>query len=545
MKTSFISLLAVVAVRSAAGAGAIPLPLPPAGERAVVPVTPTGSTATVTFDVPVSDIQLAWRPNGATPVQTRKWRLSVTSFPMDGVPCLVFFNMAERNRFFIGTDALDRDCEIVSRINQEKGVFNVSVTVSSPPGAPTGPFRVTLDRRDVPWTDALAGWREALPYPKGTYPDAAWNPVYCTWYAVHAALTQAWVERTARIAAGLGIGTFILDDGWSYDDAKRVNPDTLPEWYRDTGTWDVFSKKKFPDFSAHRERMRATGMKYLVWVAPYFVGTRAAAYTRWGARLADQKPFEGNVLADLSHAPMTDEVNDQLVRLVETYDLDGLKIDFLNARCPATRAPYGVRALTYVEGLMARLRRAKPDGLFEFCQGYSTPLTARLATQFRAGDVPFEWLPNLLRIAGIRLVMGDGVPIHSDPICWAASETPDNVSRHFIAAMAGVPMLSMDLEKMPRAHRDDVRAWLGFYARHVRRFQQEGRWRVVYRNGGIAFVAATAGDDALVIVNDPASAAQAARTVGARRTVLLNLAWEPVTVNGVTAAPADTFPRRF
>ena len=55
---------------------------------------------------------------------------------------------------------------------------------------------------------------------------------------------------------------------------------------------------------------------------------------------------------------------------------------------------------------------------------------------------------NLRRIAHIRLALGDGVPVHADPAYWPADELPVNISRHFIAMMAGVPMLSVELSDL-------------------------------------------------------------------------------------------------
>ena len=328
---------------------------------------------------------------------------------------------------------------------------------------------MTLDRRAVAWTTALADWRDALGYAKGRYPEAAWRPVYCTWYAAHAALAQDWVEEQARLAADLGFGTFILDDGWSYDERKRVNPSTIVDWYRDTGKWDAFSSAKFPDFKAHRERMRATGLKYMVWVAPYFVGSRSPIYAKYADRFTGQAPFEGNVLADPGDGVLMGAVGDQLVSLLSGADLDGLKIDFLDYIKPSVDRPRGGASLGFVTNLVARLRAVKPDCLIEFRQSYANPLTASLATQFRAGDVPFEWLDNLMRIAQIRLQMGDGVPVHADPICWSDTETADNIRRHFLAAMAGVPMLSMDLRKLTPAQKALVRRALDFYRTRDRR----------------------------------------------------------------------------
>ncbi len=543
MVSMFVLLAATGAL---APSDEIRLMAPEVGVRTVATVPATGDCSAVRVDVPIWDVQEMWMPSWLVPRQDRKWALGATSAPQADVPFVAYFNEAGRNAFAIGADVLTWDTRIESKINQEKGVWEVTLRVVAGAGGTLRPFAVTLDRRDCDWQRAFADWRVSLGYPRRNYPDAAWKPVYCTWYAVHAALTQDWVERMAALAADLGFRTFILDDGWSYDEAKRVNPETLATWYRDTGTWDSFSRRKFPDFKAHRARMRALGLKYLVWVAPYFVGTRSEAYAKGGFAAKGLVPFEGNVLADPLDGAFMGSVDDQLVRLLKTADLDGLKIDFLDAIPPSVERPRGVASFAYVSQLMAKLRAVRPDGLFEFRQSYATPLMASLATQFRAGDVPFEWLANLLRIAQVRVMMGDGVPIHADPICWADCETPDNVNRHFLATMAGVPMLSMDLERLSSASRATVRRWLAFYATHVEAFQRTGAWHVEYRNGGVAAITATRDDEALLIANDPAWAVRLARQFVGKRLIVLNLTYETLDLGGgFRVPPAEAGTRGF
>jgi len=519
----------------------IRLSAPDVGLRSVETVDPQGSDRVVVHvDVPARDVQEMWMPSWIVPRQERKWSLSTESAPQSGIPYVAYFNATGTNAFSIGAESLVWDTKIVSKINQEKGVWEVTVTVVAGPGGALRPFAVTLDRRSVEWTEALADWRNSLSVPKGTYPADAWKPVYCSWYAKHAAIDQNWVEQTAAIASELGFKTFILDDGWSYDEAKRVNPETIKTWYRDTGRWNAFSKVKFPNFKAHREKMRAFGLNYVVWVSPYFVGTRSESYLKYGFDKKGEKPFEGNVLADPTDRAFMDAVDEQLVGLMKESDLDGLKIDFLDYIRPSVEKPRGAVSLAYLERLMGKLRAVKPNGLFEFRQSYATPLTAHLATQFRVGDVPFEWLANLLGVAQIRVTMGDGVPIHSDPICWGLAETPDNINRHFLAAMAGVPMLSMDLERMSDEERSIVRRWISFYVKHIERFQREGRWHVDYRNGGVAFLTSVCTDEILVIVNEADSLRRLRPQLCGKKAVVLNLTFETLDLGcGMTVPPAD------
>jgi hypothetical protein len=286
--------------------------------------------------------------------------------------------------------------------------------------------------------------------------------------------------------------------------------------------------------------MRKIGLNYVVWVAPYFLGMRSAAFRRWGYdKIADVKVVEGNALVDIENREMMESVTEQLVRLVRDSDLDGLKIDFLDYIKPSVSDPHGARTLGYVCDLMKRLREVKPDGVFEFRQDYATPITASLATQFRAGDVPFEWQANLLRIAQMRLMMGDGVPIHSDPIYWAESESDDNIARHFMAAMAGIPMLSMDMERMSPERRAAVREWMRLYREKVAPFQRRGKWSVLYRNGGLVGLVGKLSGKSLVLVNDPAGFATLCAAAGSGATLVFNLGFEPLSLSdGSHIAPA-------
>lgn len=532
-------------VLAALPAAGVEMSVPPVRERRQQIVAPSADgRAKVCFDIPFVDIQEVWTPNLQAPSQARKWSVCLAAGPQSDMPYMAFINASGQNVFSLGSRSLEFDNRLSAKLNQERGVFEVTLEVAAGKGRELPPFVVTLDRRALPWTQVLREWRSGLGYPRGTYPDAAWRPAYCSWYSVHAALTQEWVEKAAAMAAGLGFGTFILDDGWSYDEAKRVNPQTLPTWYRDIGQWDSFSSAKFPDFSAHRERIRAMGVKYMVWTAPFFVGTRADAFRKYGFdRRTDKMPSEGNVLVDVDNANQLSDVKEQLLRLLEKTDVDGLKVDFLDSIAPDVDNPHGGDVLSYVRELTAALRERKPGLLLEFRQSYANPIMAPLATQFRAGDVPFEWMDNLRRILQIRLQVGDGIPVHSDPICWAQGESHDNVNRHFMAAMAGVPMLSMDLGRMSPDEKALVRKWLWYYSRHVEPFQRSGKWDVFYKNGGVAYALAENEDGVLAIVNDPDVVGRLERRIGGRQAVILNLTYECLRfASGTAIGPASLHP---
>ena len=99
------------------------LELPKQGELMVQTVDPKGcQRVSVSFDVPVSDIQQIWRPDYQQPFLERKWWMTANTSSMCDMPYMAFFNLAETNRLSFGAEALEWDCRISSKINQEKGV---------------------------------------------------------------------------------------------------------------------------------------------------------------------------------------------------------------------------------------------------------------------------------------------------------------------------------------------------------------------------------------------------------------------------------------
>ena len=188
------------------------------------------------------------------------------------------------------------------------------------------------------------------------------------------------------------------------------------------------------------------------------------------------------------------------------------------------------------------MKEDNPDTLIEFRQCYSTPVTLKYATQFRAGDAPFDWMLNFHRIANIRLCMGDNVPVHADPAYWAENEEAKNVSRHMIAMLAGVPMLSMDPESMSERDAAIVKYWVNFYNDN-RKLLNHGHWQIYfgYRDVRMALVDDESGR--IAIVSDPGVVGKAiAGCPAGAELKILNLSDEELIFDGAECfAPDGTF----
>lgn len=471
------------------------------GGRLELPVAVSGEEGDleIRFSVPILDVQGYWIPELSAPSGKLDWVVESVCAGQRSFPFMVFLDSDQCSRFAFGSTDLIDDTRITAKMNQERCAYDVAVTVALTPESRN--FALILDDRPVGWTAALADWRRDLRLPESAFPAAAWNPVFCTWYAVHAAVTQDWVEQSAIRAAALGFGTLIVDDGWCFDDMKRVTPETTVQWYENIGDWRM-SAAKFPDFPAHRRRVRDLGLNYMLWVTPFLIGVKSGFYRKFRDALYPERR-EGCQVLDCGNAAAAEAMFSMMRRVMTDYELDGLKIDFLDSIPPDVAHPRGRSAAKFIAALSAAVREVRPDALIEFRQHYATPGMLACATQFRAGDVPFDFMENFRRLIQIRISVGDRVPVHADPAYWHPGESAANIARHMIAAMAGVPMLSMDLLFLSETERRIIGFWLGFYRKHLTIFRG-GHWEAGYFLTAPTHLTVTANAGTIVFLTDPA-----------------------------------------
>jgi len=490
----------------------------------------------IAFSIPVLDIQGWWTPDAGISCKLQ-WRIENLSGPQRNFPALAFFDLGERNRCLFAADLFEDDCRIYAAQNQEKAVYDVIAEFALSPESRD--FTIVIDRRPIPWVEALAEWRDALRDPTPAFPAGAWEPVFCSWYAHHADFAQEDLIADAEIASRLGFRTLIIDDGWCIDERKRVSPETLVNWYRWIGDWEI-SRSKFHDFEQFRRRIRELDLKLLFWVAPFFVGTDSG-FRKEFPGCCEEKSHEGSSVLKPRRSDALQAQLEKLERVMREGELDGLKVDFLDSIAPSPEAPAGRIVLEFVRSLVRRVRAVKPDALLEFRQPYANPCMIPCGTQFRAGDVPFDYLENFRRIAQIRLCMGDRVPVHADPAYWHPEESIVNVARHMIAAIAGVPMLSMKLTELSPCHTRVVQHFLDFYRDH-RPTLNLGRWSIVYHLASPAYLRADGERESVVFLLDEARLAEALEPCGDRESFVLNLSsaelpWE----GGEVWAPTGEF----
>ena len=459
----------------------------------------SGGKLVISTLVPAVEVTAVWHPDLATvPEMKLPWEIRFASGISHAMPLLVFMDQNSFSTCAVGlTDMVD-DCLVTCEMNQETCGFEVNFTIAVAPE--TEPFEVFFDDRRQPLAELLQKYRDLVMPEIPVYPEAAWDAAYCSWYAVHAALTDKYLQENAAEARRLGFGTFIVDDGWCYDEYKRVNPDTVPTWYESVGDWDI-SKVKFPDFKAHVKRMQSLGINYMLWVAPHLLGKKSAMYQKYKEQsFSNYADSEGYYMLDMTKADCTPLV-EKLRKLARDNGLDGLKIDFLDIVVPSTDNPNARKTEAFIASITDGLKQDNPNALIEFRQSYATPLMLKYGTQFRAGDAPFDWRLNFGRLVEIRLNIGNLGPVHADPAYWAKSELPHNIARHMMAMLVGVPMLSMELSTLSDVEKRLISHYVGFYRQH-KDLINHGKWSVLFNQTEIAAAIVEDQQERMLILSD-------------------------------------------
>lgn len=497
----------------------------------------------VSFQLSGVDIHGSW-DSQASPVQVQRQQMMPAGPPTmrgdgtvaanQGVPLKMLLARSGQNRWLVGTVDQEDETRIDIRPDMRTGTYAITVQKlpapmpmrpfgPPPPGPPImkGPHlalqtnsyeeRVYLSRAQVDWYDAVQSYVRTCDSITGftcpSIPDAAYEPVYCTWYAVFKDVTAAWAEHAARTAADLGFRTFIVDDGWFTAHVQRFG-------YHYAGDWQV-EGSRFPDMATHVRCVQDMGLKYVLWVAPFMVGLQSRTIQDMADHVIPNE--RGTFLEMLGfqnlcprNAHVREHVQRTLLQLMDAYGLDGFKLDFVDSvalkPCPLGHAhdieTTGRAMHRALLDIYEALRAQNAKVLIEFRQAYANLAMRDCATMYRAFDVPFDFDANRWNITMTRAVAGD-VPVHLDPAYWRPDELNENVARHMITAMFAVPMVSVDFERLPQEHLQIVKAWLDYYHAH-KPLLAHGQFKPLMANGGLPALLLYRGRQAVLGVFDEA-----------------------------------------
>lgn len=193
------------------------------------------------------------------------------------------------------------------------------------------------------------------------------------WEATYFDINEERLEKLIENSSGLGIDTFVLDDGWfghrDFDDKA------LGDWY-------VFAEK-FPHGLQHiAKKCREHGMRFGLWFEPEMICENSdlfRAHPDWFIHCDGMRPHVSRTqyVLDMSRPEVVDNIYDQIAKILRECDITYVKWDCNrhttdngSAALPADRqGEHTHRQMLGVYELMRRLTGDFPHILFEGCSG--------------------------------------------------------------------------------------------------------------------------------------------------------------------------------
>lgn len=389
-----------------------------------------------------------------------------------GVPLISLINRVGTNICSLGFLGQQLETEMIAQLSEIDARYHISFARPIPvlvDGTPTQlslnsghveEFLVDLEQQS--WQEVARSYGKlALASskidPLPVNPEA-FEPVFCTWTAIHHDLSEVWCIETASIAFDLGFRTWITDDGWHHSGGEFGN-------YDDVGGWEP-TASKFSDFAAHVKSIQNLGMKYLLWVAPFMLGTDNTDLDRTGLMLQPGHQGANFEMLDPLQSGVAIHVANLLERLMADYKLDGFKIDFIDSvsaqKFLQSSASSGQAMMDALELALRPLVEENPNLLIEFRNSYANLAMQSFGNLYRSSDLPVNFFLNRWQATMLR-ILNPGRAVVTDPMLWPMDESVENVAVHLINGLSAVPMVSIDLMKYPAEHLSVIRHWIEFY----------------------------------------------------------------------------------
>ncbi len=441
---------------------------------AQLPTTPV--PLTVEFRTPQLDAHHLWNTEKMCHTELRPdWGEAYSSSLAQQMPIYSFINTNNRNRLTIATDEAIRKVEAQLGLREEEALLIGKLKFFVETEAPLTHYKTTirLDRRDTFWADAVRESSQWIMEQNGfvacRVPDAAFAPLYSTWYQFHQQITDTAIEAECREAVKLGMGTIIVDDGW-----QTANND---RGYAYCGDWEV-TPVRIKDMAAHVKRVQELGMKYMVWYSVPFVGKYSKAYEQFKHKMIYFHKDRGYGVLDPRFPEVREHICSIYEKALREWNLDGFKLDFIDSfrlrgvdpALADNDAGRDIKSISEAVNVLMtevtkRLQAIKPDILIEFRQRYVGPAIRQYGNMFRATDCPGEMQRNRARIANLRLTSGT-TAVHADMLEWNIAEKPEVAARHILSAIYGVVQYSVMLRDIPKEHLQVVKHWIAFTQEH-------------------------------------------------------------------------------
>lgn len=428
---------------------------------------------TISIPVPLRDVQKIWYSQqldglGQHAYVGIPWNIDIPAAGNCGSLIAGATNRYGRNRGILALKNQSGDGSLTFGNNYSSQFLNLAVNrfaADRPYHADVIDETVYLSLEDTHWLHAVGKfveWYDRVWNLSYSTPKACFEPVWNTWYPSMGKLSDDFVDSNAKTCSELGFKNLIVDDGWM---AAR-------------GDWKANSAV-FPDFRATVDRVHARGLRVVLWYFSMSMDERAAAFDKWKRYRLTVGGTPRNVLC-VRCPEVREWMAANAASLMKMYNLDGLKLDFLDpnvggplVNCTGDHShdiEFVSDAIRDVARRMAdAIRSVKADAIIEYRLNYANVANRQWGNCYRGQDTPSD--PDLARRhLGLIRSWCRGVAPHSDPVYWPLGETDENVARFLATAVLyAVPQVSVDFNAISRSHLELVRSWMSFYNEHRER----------------------------------------------------------------------------
>ena len=391
------------------------------------------------------------------------WEWGYQTAYMKGAPIVSYFRSDDVNRLTVALSDSFTSWHFKTGVNDEIKSLEHNCF---PKLGVCGEYsvKILIDLNEIPYYDAVrnaADWWARL-YGAINLPESAFEPVYSTWYAYQREIFADELVKQCRMAYDLGMRTVIIDDGW----ATPLNTDR----YNDSGDWKP-TVDKFQDMKRFVSEVHSIGMRVLLWVAPGIAGFASKAAAAYDGKFLIKSDKALNYVLDIRYPEIRENLCESFKRLVGDYDLDGLKIDFIDIISGEDReigdgrdvvsVSQAVKLL--VEQINKTLTSIKPDILIEYRQDYTGPQVAKNANIMRATDCPQDYLAN--RVDTVDLRLHTSAAVHSDMLQFNENEPVEISALQFTNVLFSTPQISVRFDEISSEQTQMVKFWVEFMSR--------------------------------------------------------------------------------
>ena len=391
-----------------------------------------------------------WYPDcGYVRAYGADWQRRRTTSLSVSAPVYCLYDQRGNNCITIALSEAVRETEWKIGIHEEDGRFLFQCKIHM--GRGRSEVKLYINEGKTVYSRVLGKvqtwWKDGCGIVPAIVPEAAKMPFYSTWYSYHQNMEEKQLERECELAAQMGFKGIIVDDGWQTDDNHRG--------YAFCGDWKP-SETKFPHMREHVAYVHFLGMKYMLWVSIPFIGKNSGIWKKFSDKLLEYQEEMNAGVADIRYKEVREYLMEQYVDLVKNYDLDGLKMDFIDEFHEGAATPEYNENMDFrdvqdaLEHMMVqlyeKLRELKPDILIEFRQKYVGPYIRKFGNILRVDDCPMSQLSNRVGLVDLRILSGD-TAVHSDMVMWNKAEEPEGVAIALQHCFFGSLQLSVRLEE--------------------------------------------------------------------------------------------------